>query len=107
MCVCVRVHTCTNMCGGGGRDLFFISGNAALPEGRQWQTAGRGPFQGLILGLLHPWRALGPNRSWLFAVANCKLKTSPYGCEMYPGLSSQCVHRAGKLTSILAEVKED
>ena len=34
LCVYVCVHTCRNMYdGGGGEDLFFISGNAALPEG--------------------------------------------------------------------------
>ena len=49
-----------NVCDGeGGEDLFFISGNAALPEGREWQIAGQGPFQDLILGLLHLWGPLG------------------------------------------------
>lgn len=97
-----------NVCdGGGGEDLFFISGNAALPEGREWQTAGQGPFQGLILGLLHLWGPLEPNRPWFLALANCKRKTSPYGCWMYPGVVSPVWHRAGKLISILAEVKED
>lgn len=70
------------------------------------------PFQGLLSGVAVPlWGGGGqPGPQQVLALCtgqlqSLKLLLKAVGCIL--GLFPQCVHRAGKLISVLAEVEED